>query len=183
MPGMDIKINSPDEEGVGEILVKGDNVMLGYYKNPEATAEVFEGEYFKTGDLGYLDKDSFLYITGRQKNVIVTKNGKNIFPEELETYLGRSKFIAESMVYGVDNEEGDTDIYAQVVPAYEDIEEAFGKTLSGEELQNLMEEEVLKVNHILQNFKRISKVIVRREEFAKTTTKKIKRHVELKKGN
>lgn len=183
MPGMDIRINNPDEEGVGEILVKGDNVMLGYYKNPEATAEVFEGEYFKTGDLGYLDKDSFLYITGRQKNVIVTKNGKNIFPEELETYLGRSKFIAESMVYGVDNEEGDTDIYAQVVPAYEDIEEAFGKTLSGEELQSLMEEEVLKVNHILQNFKRISKVIVRREEFAKTTTKKIKRHVELKKGN
>lgn len=182
MPGMDIKIENPDENGVGEILVKGDNVMMGYYENPEATAEVFENGYFKTGDLGYLDKNSFLYITGRKKNVIVTKNGKNIFPEELETYLGRSPYISESMVYGVDNEEGDTDVYAQVVPSYDDIEEAFGKALTGDELQKLMEDEVLKVNHTLQNFKRISKVIIRREEFAKTTTKKIKRHVELKEG-
>ncbi len=182
MPGMDIAIENPDDEGVGEILVSGDNVMLGYYKNPEATAEVFQGEYFKTGDLGYIDKDGFLYITGRKKNVIVTKNGKNIFPEELETYLGRSPYISESMVYGVDNEAGDTDIYAQVVPSYDDIEEAFGKTLAGEELQKLMEDEVLKVNHTLQNFKRISRVIIRYEEFAKTTTKKIKRHVELKEG-
>lgn len=182
MPGMDIAIENPDEEGVGEILVSGDNVMIGYYKNPEATAEVFQGEYFKTGDLGFIDKDGFLYITGRKKNVIVTKNGKNIFPEELETYLGRSPYISESMVYGVDNEAGDTDIYAQVVPSYDDIEEAFGKTLAGEELQKLMEDEVLKVNHTLQNFKRISRVIIRYEEFAKTTTKKIKRHVELKKG-
>jgi len=182
MPGVELKIDNPDEDGVGEILAKGDNIMLGYYKNPDATAETFKNGYFKTGDLGYLDKDSFLYITGRKKNVIVTKNGKNIFPEELETYICRSPYISESMVYGVDNESGDTDIYAQVVPSYEDIEEEFGK-LSGDELQKLMEEEILKVNHKLQNFKRISKVLLRREEFAKTTTKKIKRHVELQKGN
>ena len=179
MPDMEIKIDNPDEEGVGGILVKGDNVMLGYYKNPDATAEVFKGDYFRTGDLGFIDKESFLHITGRQKNVIVTKNGKNIFPEELETYLGRSPYIAESMVYGVDREDGDTDIYAQVVPSYDDIEELHGGAMSAEELQHLMEEEVLKVNHTLQNFKRISHVIVRREEFAKTTTRKIKRHVEL----
>jgi len=182
MPGVELKIDNPDEDGVGEILAKGDNIMLGYYKNPDATAETFKNGYFKTGDLGYLDKDSFLYITGRKKNVIVTKNGKNIFPEELETYICRSPYISESMVYGVDNESGDTDIYAQVVPSYEDIEEEFGK-LSGDELQKLMEEEILKVNHKLQNFKRISKVLLRREEFAKNTTKKIKRHVELQKGN
>ena len=179
MPGMDIIIDNPDSDGVGEILVKGDNVMLGYYKNSEATADVFEDDYFRTGDLGFIDKDGFLHITGRQKNVIVTKNGKNIFPEELETYLGRSPYISESMVYGVDREDGDTDIYAQVVPSYDDIEETFGKNLSSDEIQHLMEEEVLKVNHTLQNFKRISRVIVRREEFAKTTTRKIKRHVEL----
>ncbi len=179
MPGMDIIIDNPDEEGIGEILVKGDNVMLGYYKNPEATAQVFKNGYFRTGDLGFIDKESFLHITGRQKNVIVTKNGKNIFPEELETYLGRSPYIAESMVYGVDNKQGDTDIYAQVVPSYEDVEEAFGSNITAEELQRLMEDEVLKVNHTLQNFKRISRVIVRREEFVKTTTRKIKRHVEL----
>lgn len=182
MPGVDIKIDNPDEDGIGEILAKGDNVMLGYYKNPEATDEVFADGYFKTGDLGYLDKQNFLYITGRKKNVIVTKNGKNIFPEELETYICRSPYISESMVYGVDNDSGDTDIYAQVVPSYEDIEEELGN-LTGDELQKLMEDEILKVNHKLQNFKRISKVILRREEFAKTTTKKIKRHIELKKEN
>jgi len=180
MPGMDIIIDNPDEDGIGEILVKGDNVMLGYYKNPEATAEVFKNGYFRTGDLGYLDKNNFLYITGRQKNVIVTKNGKNIFPEELETYLGRSPYISESMVYGVDNENGDTDIYVQIVPSYEDIEEMNGGPMGTEAVQKLIEEEVLKVNHTLQNFKRISKVIIRHEEFVKTTTKKIKRHMALK---
>ena len=183
MPGMDVKITDPDDEGVGEIIVKGDNVMLGYYKNPEATAEVMKDGYFKTGDLGYIDKKGFVYITGRQKNVIVTKNGKNIFPEELETYLGRSPYISESMVYGVDNDEGDTDIYVQIVPSYEDIEEMNGGPMGTEDVQHLIEEEVKKVNHTLQNFKRISKVIIRHEEFAKTTTKKIKRHVELNKEN
>lgn len=182
LPGVEIKIDSPDEDGIGEILIKGDNVMLGYYNNEEATKAVIKDGWFYTGDLGYMDKDSFVYITGRKKNVIVTKNGKNIFPEELETRLCRSPYISECMVYGQDSEDGDTLVIAQVIPQMDEIEAVLGKTPSVEKIQELMDEEALKVNHQLQLYKRINKVIIRHEEFAKTTTQKIKRHVEMERG-
>ena len=179
MPGVEIKIDSPDEDGIGEILLKGDNVMLGYYKNEEATKAVLKDGWFYTGDLGYIDKDKFVYITGRKKNVIVTKNGKNIFPEELETRLCRSPYIAECMVYGQDTEDGDTQVVAQVIPLMEEIEAVLGKNPPIEKIQELLDGEALNINHQLQTYKRISKVIIRHEEFAKTTTQKIKRHVEM----
>ncbi|MBQ7718837.1 MAG: AMP-binding protein [Clostridia bacterium] len=182
LPGVEIKIDNPDEDGIGEILIKGGNVMLGYYNNEEATKAVIKDGWFYTGDLGYMDKDSFVYITGRKKNVIVTKNGKNIFPEELETRLCRSPYIAECMVYGQDSEDGDTLVIAQVIPQMDEIEAVLGKTPSVEKIQELLDEEALKVNHQLQLYKRINKVIIRHEEFAKTTTQKIKRHVEMERG-
>ena len=100
IPNVEIKINNPNEQGIGEILAKGPNVMLGYYENEEATNEVLVDGWFHTGDLGYKDKDGFIFITGRQKNVIVLKNGKNIYPEELETLVNQLPYVAESMVYG-----------------------------------------------------------------------------------
>lgn len=179
MPGVTIKIDRPNADGIGEILIKGDNVMLGYYKNEDATNAVLKNGFFHTGDLGYMDDEGFVYITGREKNVIVTKNGKNIYPEELETYLARSAYVHECMVYGDDSDSGDTIVCVQIIPDFDELEAAFGRMPAASELQKLMEDEVLKVNHRFQNYKRISRVIIRHEEFAKTTTQKIKRHVEI----
>ena len=100
MPGVEIKINNPNEQGVGEIIAKGPNVMLGYYENEEETNKVLKDGWFYTGDLAYIDKDGFIFITGRQKNVIVLKNGKNIYPEELEALIGNMSYVKECMVYG-----------------------------------------------------------------------------------
>ena len=182
IPGVEVSIDAPDEEGIGEILIKGDNVMLGYYKNEEATREILKNGVFYTGDLGYMDRDSFVYVTGRKKNVIVTKNGKNIFPEELETRLCRSPYVTECMVYGQDTDDGDTEVVAQVIPCMEEIEAVLGKNPPLDSVQELIDGEALKVNHQLQTYKRISKVIIRHEEFAKTTTQKIKRHIEIKRS-
>ena len=179
MPGVSVDIESPSDDGIGEIIVRGDNVMLGYYKNEPATRAVLEDGVFKTGDLGFIDGDGFLHITGRQKNVIVTKNGKNIFPEELETYLSRSPFILECMVYGIDTDDNDMIIAVQVLPDMTEIEKQLGKQPESSEIQSIIEEEVEKVNGNMQHFKRISRVILRHDEFAKTTTRKIKRHIEL----
>ncbi|MGQ9644231.1 MAG: AMP-dependent synthetase/ligase [Ignavibacterium sp.] len=115
LPGVQIKINNPDQDGVGEIFIKGDNVMLGYYKNPKLTQEAFENGWFKTGDLGFFDEDGFLHIAGRKKNVIIANNGKNVFPEEIEDLLNRSPFIQECMVYGEKDEKHDEVIAAQIV--------------------------------------------------------------------
>ena len=183
MPNVEVWINNPSDDGIGEIAVKGNNVMLGYYKNKEETDKVLLPDgTFLTGDLGFIDSDGYLHITGRKKNVIVTKNGKNIFPEELETYLLRSPYIQECMVYGTDTSDGDTDVAVQVLPNMQEAEKHFGRIPSPDDLQALIENEVMAVNHKMQNYKRIGRTIIRHEEFAKTTTQKIKRHVEIKKG-
>ena len=181
LPGVDIKIDNPDENGIGEILIRGKNVMMGYYNNPQATAEVLKDGWFYSGDYGYIDKDGFVYITGRKKNVIVTKNGKNIFPEEIETYLNRAPIVAESMVYGIDLPDGDSQIAVQVLPDYEEAKTILGENYTDEQLQKAVEEAVKAVNDSLQGYKRVSKVVVRKDDFEKTTTKKIKRHVEIAK--
>ncbi|NLG90038.1 MAG: long-chain fatty acid--CoA ligase [Clostridiaceae bacterium] len=178
--GVEVKIDNPGKDKIGEILVKGDNVMLGYYKNREATEEVLKDGWLYTGDFGYIDRDGFLYITGRKKNVIVTKNGKNIYPEDIELYLNRSQFIKESLVYGVDSEDGEeTIVCAQIVPNMEAIIEQFGKEPEKEELEKIIKAEVKKANKKLTNYKKIKHFEIREEEFEKTTTKKIKRYVEL----
>ena len=176
IPGTEIKIIDQDENGVGEIICKGDSVMLGYYNNPEETAKVLIDGWLQTGDYGYFDKDGFLYISGRKKNVIVTKNGKNIFPEEVEFYLNKSEYISEVVVWGVDDEKtGDTVVQAEIFPDYPALEEKFGK-VSEEELKRILKKEVDEINEHMPLYKRVKRFEIREEEFEKTTTKKIKRY-------
>lgn len=180
LPGMEVKITDPDSEGIGEIVAKGPNVMLGYYENEEATKKALKNGWFYTGDLGYMDRDGFIHITGRKKNVIVTKNGKNIYPEEIETLLNRSEFIKESLVYGKDDEEsGEVVVAATIVPDMEKIETAFkDKQLEAQDIYNIIQNEIKAINKGLTTYKYIKDFRLREDEFAKTTTKKIKRYLE-----
>ena len=180
LPGMQVKIADKDEDGIGEICLKGDNVMLGYYKNPEETAKVIKDGWFYTGDQGYTDEEDFIYITGRKKNVIIASNGKNVFPEELEYLLSKSPYVAESMVWGADDEKGDITIVASIRPDEEEVAEAIGeeKAKDDEAIKELLWKEVDRINADLPLFKKIKKISVRREEFEKNTSKKIKRFVE-----
>jgi len=174
-PGFDLKIDT----GIGEICAKGPNIMLGYFKNEEATKEVLKDGWFHTGDLGYMDEDNFVYITGRKKNVIITKNGKNVFPEEIEYYLGKVPYVSESLVWGKDSEDGkDTLISANIKVDEEAITEALGENHTDEQVLDLLWKEVDKINEELPFFKRIKKMSIRKRDFEKTTGKKIKRFVD-----
>ncbi len=176
MPGTEIRIDNPNEDGIGEIVVKGPSVMLGYYENPEATAEAIRDGWLYTGDYGYFDDEGYLYISGRKKNVIVTKNGKNIFPEEIEYILSEADFIAEVLVYGeIDEKTGDTFVKAEIYPDYGQIKEEFGK-LTDEEVEKLIKHVVSEVCDVLPTYKRVTRVAVRDVEFEKTTTRKVKRN-------
>jgi len=180
LPHVQIKIHNPDENGSGEIWAKGPNVMLGYYKNEKATNEAFFDGWFKTGDVGYIDEDGFLHINGRKKNVIISKNGKNVFPEEIEDILNRSPFILESLVYGEKDTKQDEIIAAKIVVDAEAlIEYAENKKLeiTEELIHKIISEEVEKVNKQLASYKQIKKFYIREKEFEKTTTQKIKRYL------
>lgn len=176
MQGTEVKIFEPDEDGIGEIICKSGSVMLGYYENDEETKKVLRDGWFFTGDLGYFDNEGFLYITGRKKNVIVTKNGKNIFPEEVEYYLNKSDYVKECLVWGKDDEE-DEDILvcAEIVPDEEYLEE-IGKSYTDEELRTVFQDIIHEINSKMPFYKRIRRFNIRHEEFEKTTTKKIKRY-------
>jgi long-chain acyl-CoA synthetase len=177
VPGIKLKIDEQNSEGVGEILVKGDNVMMGYYNNEEATKKTLRDGWLYTGDLGYFDKDGFLIITGRKKNVLITKNGKNVYPEEIETLLNHSEIIKECMVYQEDAKDAeDTIIAAVIVPNYELLKQKFGE-LSPNEIRDKIWEEIKGVNSQLVNYKHIKEFKIREEEFEKTTTMKIKRYL------
>ena len=177
IPFMEFKIDNPNEEGIGQVITKGDSVMLGYYKDPEETNRVLKDGWFYTGDLGRVDNDGFLYITGRCKSVIVTKNGKNIYPEELEYYLNDNELIEEAMVIGVyDEKQQDSIITASIFPKYDEIKKQLGnENPSSEEIQSLMNSIVQEINKKFPNYKHIKNIIIRDTEFEKTTTKKIKR--------
>lgn len=177
---VEIKIVDKDETGIGEILVKGPNVMLGYYQMEEATKEAIQDGWYHTGDLGYLDKDGFLYITGRKKNVIVQKNGKNIFPEELETLINHIPFVKESIVYGRPTWDDDLDICVKIVYDKDEIKAVHGYK-SEEDILKDMKEAVSKINENMPPYKHIRDVIVTSEELIKTTTAKVKRHEEIAK--
>ncbi len=183
----ELKIDNPNENGEGEVLIKSKTLMLGYYEDEEATEEsIFEenGErWFRSGDIGYLDQDGFLFITGRCKNVIVTQNGKNIYPEEIELMLGNIPEIKECMVYGKKDEKEDKEliISARVIPNYEEIEAKYGKNLSDEEVHKIIWEKIKDVNKQLTSYKAIKNLEIKKDEFVKTTTMKIKRYAELKK--
>lgn len=181
IPNVEVKIEGKDEKGIGEILVKGENVMLGYYKNEEATKEALTSDgWYHTGDLGYLDTDGFLYITGRKKNVIVQKNGKNIFPEELETLINHIPFVKESIVYGRPTWDDDLDICVKIVYDKDEIKMVHGYR-SEEDILKDMKEAISKINANMPPYKHIRDVIVTDEELIKTTTAKVKRHEEIKK--
>jgi long-chain acyl-CoA synthetase len=187
LPEIETKIDKPNEDSIGEILVKGPIVMRGYYKNTDATDEVLKDGWFYTGDLGYIDKEGFLYITGRKKNVIVTSGGKNVYPEELEFKLNMSEFISESMVYGIHISEKDKGekIHSLIVPDYEAInlhtEKTHKKFETEQEIELLINDEVKKINLHLPPYKRISGFKIHPEELEKTSTKKIKRYLYLEK--
>lgn len=177
-----IKINEPNEKGEGEIWIKGKTVMLGYYEDEEATAAVMNDGWFNSGDIGYMDEDGFIYITGRSKNVIVTQNGKNIYPEEIETLLSKVEEIAESMVYGKEVAgEKELIITARVIPDYEKIAELHGEGLDEEAVYKVIWEQIKKVNRKLSNYKTIKKLEIKTDQFEKTSTMKIKRYAELAK--
>lgn len=178
----ELRIDNPNEKGEGEVMIKSKTLMLGYYENEEATKEAIEDGWFHSGDIGYLDEDGFLYITGRSKNVIVTQNGKNIYPEEIELLLGQIEEIKECMVYGKEVEkEKELIISARVIPNREKIEEKYGKDLSEEKIHDIIWEEIKKVNKKLTSYKAIKNLEIKNDEFEKTTTMKIKRYAELKK--
>ena len=183
----DIKIDNPNENGEGEILIKSETLMLGYYEDEEATKEAIVDGYFHSGDIGYIDDEGFLYITGRCKNVIVTQNGKNIYPEEIELMLGNIPEIKESMVYGKKDETKKNDkeliITARVIPNYEEIEKNYGKEISDEQVREIIWNKIKEVNKKLTSYKAIKKLEIKQDEFEKTTTMKIKRFAEIQNNN
>ncbi len=178
IPNVEYKIDNPNSEGVGEIIVKGPNVMLGYYEDDEKTRQTIVNGWFHTGDLGKIDENGYLYITGRCKSVIVTKNGKNIYPEEVEYYLNDNPLISESLVLGIHKDDDDeTYINAQIYPNFEAITEYLkGSVPTKEELWKIIADSVSNVNKKLPNYKHIKSFGIRNEEFEKTTTQKIKRY-------
>jgi long-subunit acyl-CoA synthetase (AMP-forming) len=178
--GLDCKIVDADAEtGIGEICARGRHIMLGYYNNKEATDEVLRDGWFHTGDLGYIDEDRYVYITGRKKNVIITKNGKNVFPEELEYHIGRIDAVLECMVWGMDSDRsGETLIVAGIRPDADVLREELGENYTDEQVEKLLWDRIDPINAELALFKRIRRIIVRKREFEMTTGKKIKRFVE-----
>ena len=177
-----IKIHNPNENGEGEIWIKSQTLMLGYYEDEEATKEVVHDGWFNSGDIGYQDKDGYVYVTGRSKNVIVTQNGKNIYPEEIELLLSKIPEIQECMVYGKEVEgEKELIISVKVIPNMEEIENLHGKDLSEEEIHKIIWNKIKEVNKSLTSYKAIKNLEIKHDEFAKTTTMKIKRYVELQK--
>ena len=184
MEQVEVKIIDKDEEGVGEICLKGPNVMMGYYNNPEETEKSLIDGWFHTGDLGYIDKQKYIYITGRKKNVIITANGKNVYPEELENYLDESLFVSESMVWAGDDGNGnEKTIIATIKPDMDEVRNYLGDEADDpESIRELIQSEVDRVNEPQPLFKKIGKVIIKMDDFDKTTTKKIKRFNESNKG-
>ena len=177
IPKVEFKINEPNEEGIGEIIAKGPNVMLGYYKDEKETNKVLKNGWFYTGDLGKIDEQGYLYITGRCKNLIIAKNGKNIYPEELETLLDQEEFVLESLVTGrLDSKTKETYVKAQIKPNLETIKTYLQKEQpTQEEIFELIDKSVKNVNSKIPNFKHIREFKIKNNEFEKTTTQKIKR--------
>ena len=178
-PSIDAKILDPDEDGIGELVAKGPSIMLGYYNNEEATKETLEGEWLHTGDLARIDKDGYIFISGRKKFVIVLKNGKNIFPEELETLVNKIEGVKESFVYGRPEDDGDYKICAKIVYDSEIAKEAYG-TIDESELKDILWKEVKKVNKEMPAYKYIRDISITDKELIKTTTHKVKRAEEMK---
>lgn len=180
LSNLEAKIENPNEEGIGELAVKGPSIMMGYYKNEEETNKVLKDGWFSTGDYGYFDEDKFLFITGRKKDIIVLKNGKNVYPQEIEFLINKLPYVIESLVYSRDRDTTDTMLCAKIVYDEELINQYLGKKTE-EEYKEIVWEKVKEINQELPIFKRIKKITLTKEPFVKTTTQKVKRYEELKK--
>ena len=180
-PSVEVKIDEPDEEGIGELMAKGPSVMLGYYENEEATKSTLESDgWFHTGDLARIDKDGFIYISGRKKSVIVLNNGKNVFPEEIETLLNKVEGIKETFVFEKKEDDGDVKVCVEIVYDKELIKELYN--IEGEEnIKEFLWDKVKEVNKLMPKYKYVREMVITEEPLIKTTTLKIKRHEELKK--
>ena len=177
IPNVEYKIDNPNTEGIGEIIVKGPNVMLGYYENKIETDKVLKNGWFYTGDLGYMDEEDFLYISGRSKNMILTKNGENIYPEEIESILNDNDLINEALVIGTSNGKDDIEVKAKIFPNIDAIKEYLGNKIpTKEEIGKIMSDVIKKVNEKLPKFKHIKSFKVMDEDFERTTTNKVKRY-------
>lgn len=176
IPGVDIAISGPDKNGVGEIIARGKNIMKGYYKDQAATDEAIRDGWFYTGDLGYIDRDGFVYITGRKKNVIITNNGKNIYPEEIEYYLNAEKLISEAMIVG-EKSYDDILVKAKVFPNIDAIKAQLSVAVpTKEEIYEAVSKVIAGINAKLPSYKRIKKFVIRDDDFERTTTNKVKRY-------
>ena len=175
-----LKLEDVDEKGVGEIVAKGPNIMLGYYENPEATKAVMKDGWFHTGDLGYYDKDGYLYITGRKKEIIVLKNGENVYPSEIEFLVNKLPYVTESIVFPRENTKGEIAIGVKAVYDKDLIKEKFGEKTEAE-YKKLVWEDIKEINQRLSQFKKIKELIITTEALEKTTTQKIKRFKEIEK--
>ena len=176
IPEVKVRIGNPNEEGIGEIQVKGPIVFAGYYKNEEATKEAFTDDgWFRTGDLGYIDKDGYIYITGRLKNMILTSGGKNVYPEEIEEKINSHDVVLESLVIGRKTKGGE-EPFAIVVPNFDYIDEKYG-SMSESQVEALIRGVIEDVNKKIAPYKRIKGFAIQTEEFPKTSTRKIKRYL------
>lgn len=182
MENVTVEIVNKDDNGIGELRAKGPNVMLGYYENDEETNKVLKDGWFYTGDLGYIDKDGFIFITGRQKNMIVLKNGKKIFPEEIETLVNRIDLVEECMVFGMPDEVDKNDVKLSVKVVYnkDEVIQKYGD-ISFDEIRDIIWDRIKnEVNTTVPRYKHIMNMILTDKELIKTTTKKVKRNEELK---
>ncbi len=176
---VEIEVYEPNEKGIGELIVRGPNVMVGYYKNEEATKEALVDGWYHTGDLGYKDKDGYIFITGRKKNVIVLKNGKNIFPEEQEELVDNLPYVTESLVFGYPKDD-DLVVSAKIV-YNEDYVKNFMNNITEEELKEKVWNDIKEINNTVPKYKHIKKFILTKEPMIKTTTQKVKRFEEINK--
>ena len=180
MLSVQIDIANKNEEGIGEIRAKGPNIMLGYLDNQEATDEVIRDGWFYTGDLGYIDKDGYIFISGRKKNMIVLQNGKKVFPEEMEDLINSIDLVDECFVYGMPKEK---DVMLSVKIKYDKdkVRELYPEGISDEELEKVIWNKVKEKNKLVPKYKYIKHMILTTEDFIKTSTNKIKRFEEIKK--
>ena len=182
LKSVQVKVEDKNDEGIGELVVKGPNVMLGYYGNEEETKAVLADGWLHTGDLCKIDEDGFIYIYGRKKSVIVLKNGKNIFPEEMENLVNKIEGVTESMIYGLPNSEDENDLKIYVEVVYDEaIMQEMYDTTDPDKIREIVSGKVKEINRSMPLYKAIKGVIVTKEPIIKTTTGKIKRYEELKK--
>ena len=180
LDNVEIKIHNPDKDGVGEILAKGPNIMLGYYNDEKKTKEAFEDGWFKTGDFGYIDDEGFIFMTGRKNDIIVLRNGKNVYPQEIEFLISKLPYVAECMVFAREESNTDTMLVAKIVYNKEVMEKDYPE-LKEEDYEKTIWKDVKEINKNLPTFKHIKKVIVTDKPMIKTTTQKVKRAEEIKK--